>query len=80
MLERLERAVTRAAEPLEEAVRASLAGEELDGRVQVRLRLAPCPAPCAFRQTGKEQASQHYSKTLQGLCLLALPPPLFMSF
>ena len=45
MLERLERAVTRAAEPLEEAVRASLVGEELDGRVQVRLRLAPCPAP-----------------------------------
>lgn len=37
MLERLERAVTRAAEPLEEAVRASLAGEELDGRVQVLL-------------------------------------------
>uniref|UniRef100_A0A5G2R1B5 Cysteine--tRNA ligase, cytoplasmic n=1 Tax=Sus scrofa TaxID=9823 RepID=A0A5G2R1B5_PIG len=37
MLERLERAVTRAAEPLEEAVRASLVGEELDGRVQVLL-------------------------------------------
>uniref|UniRef100_A0A8C0CMP6 Cysteine--tRNA ligase, cytoplasmic n=1 Tax=Balaenoptera musculus TaxID=9771 RepID=A0A8C0CMP6_BALMU len=40
MLERLERAVRLAAEPLEEPARRGLAGEELDGRVQVLLEEA----------------------------------------
>ena len=38
MLERLQHAVAQAAEPLEGALRAGQAGQELDGRVQVRLR------------------------------------------
>lgn len=41
MLERLQRAVAQAAEPLEAALQAGQAGQELDGRVQVRLRCVP---------------------------------------
>lgn len=41
MLDRLQRAVAQAAEPLEAALRAGQAGQELDGRVQVRLRCVP---------------------------------------
>ncbi|XP_043308046.1 cysteine--tRNA ligase, cytoplasmic isoform X2 [Cervus canadensis] len=40
MLERLQRAVAQAAEPVEGALRAGLAGQELDGRVQVLLEEA----------------------------------------
>lgn len=83
MLERLERAVRLAAEALEEPARRGLAGEELDGRVQVRLRWVP-PAPrlcpTAFRETagalGAERAPQGVSHTRRGLCpALALAAP-----
>lgn len=78
MLERLQRAVAQAAEPVEGALRAGLAGQELDGRVQVRLRCVRGLAPPvkAAPSGGAGGRLSGLFRPPRGLCplLVAAPP------
>lgn len=68
MLERMQRAVQLATEPLEEAVRSDLAAEEVDRRAQVR---APAALHCGAGHG--DPASWHSASSAP-----PAPPPLLL--